>query len=368
MRLTRPLAIACSVIVAGLLAAPADAATSMATATTAKAAGGMTALVKAAKAEKTVRVVGLAPSWANYGAVMKAFTKKYGVTVTSVSPDASSNEALTLVRSLKGKATQPDVVELGLVSAVQAQREGLLAPYQVTAYKDIPAGLRAADASWYASFCSAMAIGYDSARIAAPPTALGALASAGTRVALIGTPTTSASAFSAVYAGALANGGTLYTASKGVRLFAAVQRSGLLYPLAATAATVKSGETPLVLDWEHGQRALASVTGVSTWKYTVPTDASYAACYSQAITRTAPHPAAARLWQEFLYSNEGQNLLLNGGVRPARLNAMTKAGTVDAAAAAKLPALTKPLTVANVDQVLAAQDSVTTLWPLLAQL
>ena len=40
--------------------------------------------------------------------------------------------------------------------------------------------------------------------------------------------------------------------------------------------------------------------------------------YFQAINKDAPHPAAARLWEEFLYRDEGQNLLLGGGARPVR--------------------------------------------------
>jgi putative spermidine/putrescine transport system substrate-binding protein len=57
----------------------------------------------------------------------------------------------------------------------------------------------------------------------------------------------------------------------------------------------------------------------------------------QAINKDAPHPAAARLWQEFLYSDEAQNLWLKGGARPVRADAMIKAGTVDKTALAALP-------------------------------
>ena len=54
---------------------------------------------------------------------------------------------------------------------------------------------------------------------------------------------------------------------------------------------------------------------------------SWRGYYFQAINKDAPHPAAARLWQEFLYSDEGQNLWLKGGARPVRADAMVKAGT-----------------------------------------
>ncbi len=44
----------------------------------------------------------------------------------------------------------------------------------------------------------------------------------------------------------------------------------------------------------------------------MPADGVYAQFYSQAINKDAPHPAAARLWMEYLYSAEGQNLWLKG--------------------------------------------------------
>jgi putative spermidine/putrescine transport system substrate-binding protein len=57
----------------------------------------------------------------------------------------------------------------------------------------------------------------------------------------------------------------------------------------------------------------------------------------QAISKDAPHPAAARLWEEYLYSDAGQNLWLKGGARPVRADAMVKAGTIDATTYAALP-------------------------------
>ena len=63
----------------------------------------------------------------------------------------------------------------------------------------------------------------------------------------------------------------------------------------------------------------------------------YAAYYNQAVNKDAPHPAAARLWEEFLYSDQAQNLWLKGGARPVRATAMQKAGTLDEALWSKLP-------------------------------
>ena len=51
--------------------------------------------------------------------------------------------------------------------------------------------------------------------------------------------------------------------------------------------------------------------------------------YNQAINVDAPHPAAARLWEEYLYTADAQNLWLKGGASPVLLDAMKSDGTVD---------------------------------------
>ena len=65
---------------------------------------------------------------------------------------------------------------------------------------------------------------------------------------------------------------------------------------------------------------------MSNWKVFVPQNAVLGGYYAQAINKDAPHPAAARLWEEFLYSQAatgGQNLWLKGGARPVEQAAMT---------------------------------------------
>ncbi len=62
-----------------------------ATATRAAAAGGMDALVAAAKEEGALNVIALPPDWANYGAIIEAFRTKYGITVYSANPEGSTS-------------------------------------------------------------------------------------------------------------------------------------------------------------------------------------------------------------------------------------------------------------------------------------
>ncbi|MEU8686795.1 extracellular solute-binding protein, partial [Streptomyces sp. NPDC048611] len=98
------------------------------------------------------------------------------------------------------------------------------------------------------------------------------------------------------------------------------------------------------------------------WQATVPKDGKFSQYYSQAINKEAPHPAAARLWQEYLYSAEGQNLWLKGYARPALMAAMEKNGTLDKTAAAKLPKVSGTPRIPSESQLGHAKDDIAQSW------
>ena len=49
--------------------------------------------------------------------------------------------------------------------------------------------------------------------------------------------------------------------------------------------------------------------------------------YVQAISKFAPHPNAAKLWMEHLYSDEGQLIWLKGYCNPIRYEDWSRAGS-----------------------------------------
>ena len=305
------------------------------TATSAEAFGGMEALVSAANAEGALNVIALPPDWANYGEVIKGFQAKYpDITVTSDQPDASSADEIATAKRLKGQSGAPDVFDLG--AAVALANTAMFAPYKVATWDDIPADFKDADGTWVNDYGGYMSIGYDSAKVPAPTTVADLLkADYKGKVALNGNPTEAGAAFAGVQMASIAQGGTAGDLAKGVDFFAQLNDAGNFLPVDPTPATVESGQTPLVIDWDYLNASLSAK--LPTWKVLVPKEAVVAGYYYQAVNADAPHPAAARLWQEYLYSDEGQNLWLKGGARPVRFDAMKTAGTLDTAAAEALP-------------------------------
>ncbi|MET8637434.1 ABC transporter substrate-binding protein [Streptomyces sp. NPDC004096] len=327
---------------------------SAATATSAADMGGMDALVAAAKKEGTLHAIALPRDWANYGALIDGFQKKYGIKIEDESPDASSQDEINAVTTRKGQDRAPDVLDLGSSFALSAAQQGLLAPYKVASFGDIPSAQKDPQARWYNDYGGYVSIGCDAKRVKTCPTTFADLLKPQYKgqVALNGNPTKSGSAFGGVYAAALANGGSFDDVQAGLDFFAKLKKNGNYTPVESTPATVEKGETPISIDWDYLNAGYADEfksKGLD-WKVSVPSDGQYAQYYSQAINKDAPHPAAARLWQEYLYSTEGQNLWLKGYARPALMTAMDKAGTLDKDAAAKLPAVTGTPSFPSEDQ------------------
>jgi putative spermidine/putrescine transport system substrate-binding protein len=126
---------------------------------------------------------------------------------------------------------------------------------------------------------------------------------------------------------------------------------------------MESGQTPILIWWDY---LLASEVGAKykNLKIVIPSDANYAAYYDQAVSKYAPDPAAARLWEEYLYSTEGQNLFLDGGTRPIELPSLVSAGTDDKAAYAALPpAPPGGITFPSIAQQNTAETVVAQQWP-----
>jgi putative spermidine/putrescine transport system substrate-binding protein len=183
------------------------------------------------------------------------------------------------------------------------------------------------------------------------------------QVALNGDPTQAAAAFAGVWAGALANGGSLQDISPGVKWWGELANNGNLLKIDPDPATIQSGQTPIVLDWDYLNVVNAEKNKASfDWQVNVPSDGLFAQYYAQAVNKNAPHPAAARLWQEYLYSDEGQNLWLAGKARPVRLDAMTDAGTVDKALLAALPPVQGEPQFPTQAETDAAQQTVAQTW------
>lgn len=329
------------------------------TATSATAFGTMDDLVAAAKKEGTLNVIALPDDWANYGKVIAAFKAKYGLTVNSANPNGSSADEIKAAKDNMGQSTAPDVFDLG--AAVALANTAMFAPYQVANWADIPAGNKEATGLWVNDYTGSMSIGYNSSKYPKPaslqdllkPEYKGA-------VAINGDPTQAGAAFAAIGLITVQSGGTLDNFQPGIDFITQLKKAGNFLTVDPTPATIASGETGVVFDWSYNN--LAAAATVPGWKVTTLPGTAYISYYNQAINKDAPHPAAARLWEEFVYSPEVQNLFLASGAYPVTIDAMTKAGTVDKTALSTVGELPKERVTPTTAQTDAANTLLSKNW------
>jgi putative spermidine/putrescine transport system substrate-binding protein len=324
-------------------------------------------LVTAAKKEGQLNVIALPHDWANYGELISTFKRKYGLKMDEANPNGSSSQENQAIRSLKGDSRAPDVVDVGPSFAVAGADEGLYTPYKVAKYKTIPKGMKDARARWYGDYWGAIAIGYNANLVKPAPKTFKDLLKPAykNKVALNGNPLTSNSAVSGVFAAALANGGSLNNVGPGVDFFRQLKKAGNFIPVDGTPQTVASGQTPIVIDWDYLNLAYKKEFPAVHWTTTVPSDGVYGSHYCQAISATAPHPNAARLWMEFLYSDQGQLLWLKGFSHPARFQDLAKHKKIPKALLKALPSakIYARVKFANAAQQTAAKAKIAAEWP-----
>ncbi|CAN5126910.1 extracellular solute-binding protein [soil metagenome] len=330
-----------------------------ATATSAEDFGGMDALVAAAEKEGELNVIALPDNWANYGAIKALFESTYNITINDADPDISSAEEIAAADNLAGQDTAPDVFDLG--TAVTLDSTDYFAPYQVANWDEIPDGNKEASGLYVNDYTGSMSIGYDSNSVPKPES-LDDLLGDDYRgaVALNGDPTQAGAAFAAVGLATVQEGGTLDDFTPGIEYFQKLNDAGNFIPVNATGATIASGETKVVFDWSYNN--LAAAATVDGWEVTTLPGSVYTSFYNQAISKDAPHPAAARLWQEFLYSADAQNLFIVGGAYPVTIKALTDAGTVDQDALDTLGPLDGDLVTPTSDQAEAAGTLLAANW------
>ena len=355
-------------VAAGASISSASASANWSTATSAASAGGMSALVAAAEKEGKLNVITLPSNWANYGAIMKAFTAKYHIKISDAIPDGSSAQEIQAITSDKGRSNAPDVVDIGQSFAALPANQKLFAPYKVAHWMAIPTSDKDPKGHWAGDYGGIVSFGCDTQIVKTCPTKWSDLLNApANSVALNGVPGQAGAATGAVWAAAINNGGSFTNAQPGLTFFSKLKSKGILNSTDCdSSSVVAAGSCPILINWDFLNNAQSwGLKGAlaKAWKVIDPSGTPFAESYYQAINATAPDPAAARLWEEFLYSTTGQNLFLAGFARPAEQAAMVKAKTINEKSFKALPAVSGTVSYPTAAEATKAGTAIAAGWP-----
>lgn len=296
----------------------------------------LAAIEAAAKQEGMLTTIALPHDWCNYGEVISSFKAKYPeIEVNELSPDAGSADELEAVRANQGNTgpQAPDVLDVGFSFGPQAKSEGLTQPYMVSTWDTIPDAIKDPEGHFYADYYGVMAFGVNTDLVETVPQNWADLLSPEYRnaFALTGDPRASNQAILSVMAAGLSRGAEPGQASgeKGLEFFAELNEAGNFVPVIAKAGTLAQGATPIIAGWDYNLLNWRDqLAGNPPVEVVIPSDGVLAGVYVQAISAHAPHPNAAKLWMEHLYSDEGQLLWLKGYCHPARFDDLIARGVV----------------------------------------
>lgn len=329
------------------------------------------ALYDAAKAEGMLTTIALPHDWCNYEGMFAGFKAKYpGIEVNELDPGAGSAEEIEAIKANKDNPgpQAPDVIDVGLAFGPTSKDEGVIQPHKVATWDDIPDDAKDPDGYWYGDYYGVLAFSVNTAEVANPPAEYADLLKPeyNGQVALSGDPLTSNAAALTVWAAGLATGATGEEAAQaGLEFFKQLNEAGNFVPIDGDSRTVGIGETPILVDWSYNSIANdVNLAGNPDLETIVPSAGRIAGVYVQAISAYAPHPNAAKLWMEYLYSDEGQLIYASspGFCHPIRFEAMSAAGTIPAEVLAQLPS-TDGAYFPTIDEINAAKAVITAGWP-----
>jgi putative spermidine/putrescine transport system substrate-binding protein len=328
-------------------------------------------LIAAAKKEGALTTIALPHSWCGYGDVIAGFKAKYGIEVNELNPDASSGDEIEAIKANKGnKGPQaPDVIDVGLSFGPSAKAEGLIQPYKVSTWDSIPAEAKDAEGYWYGDYYGVLSFLVNKDLVKESPKDWPDLLKSdyANAVALAGDPRSANQAVQGVYAAGLsaAKGDAAKAGEEGLKFFADLNKAGNFVPVIGKAAPFAQGSTPIIIAWDYNALSWGeSLKGNPPYEVVVPQTGVVAGVYVQAISAFAPHPNAAKLWMEYLYSDEGQLGWLKGYCHPIRFNDLAKNNKIPKELLDALPpaASYEKAVFPTLEQQAAGKTAITTKW------
>ncbi|SBS24695.1 Sulfate-binding protein precursor [Marinomonas spartinae] len=271
-------------------------------------------LIKKAQQEGEVVSVGMPDSWANWKETWQDLKTKYGIQHQDT--DMSSAQEIARFASEKHHATA-DIGDIGFGFAKIAKQKNILLPYKPTTWNDIPNWAKDPDGYWAMGYTGTIAFIINNKLVKNIPHSWHDLLKGHYRVSL-GDVGSAAQANNAILACAYANGGSEKNIEPALKFFAELAKQGRLSPNGPSLANLEKGEVEVGVMWDFNALNYRDKIDRSKFTVLIPSDGSVTSGYVSIINKYAPHPWAAKLTREYIFSDAGQINLARGYARPIR--------------------------------------------------
>jgi putative spermidine/putrescine transport system substrate-binding protein len=271
-----------------------------------------------AKAEGALNSYGMPPDWTNFGAIWDKFLPKYALTHTDT--DMSSAEEIQKFDAEKNNPVA-DQGDIGIQFGPVAVAAGAVAPYKPTRWDLVPDYAKDPDGNWMCWYTGTLAFAVNTALVQNVPHSWADLLKPEYKGQVaISDPRNAAQGSMTVLAAALANGGDETNIDPGLKYFQDLNTAGNFTSVAPSKANVEKGEAPIAILWDYNalpmRDDLAAQNPPVPIEVVIPSDGTTQAPYCHVINKYAAHPNAAKLFREYILTDEAQILQAQKYARP----------------------------------------------------
>lgn len=270
-------------------------------------------IIEGAKKEGEVQSVGMPDSWANWGLTWQGLADEYGVKHGDA--DMGSSEELQMFAT-EGKNGTKDIGDVGYAFGTQAVEQDLVQSYKTSYWDSVPDWAKDPDGKWMVAYTGVTTFLTNTDLVSDVPTSWQDIKNGDYKVAIGGI--TGANAQSAIVASAYAFGGDLENLDPAFEFWKELAEQGRVGSLDILLQNFETGEVPVGVIWSY--TAIPYKDEITQYKMeaTIPSDGAIMSGYASVINKYAPHPHAAALAREYIFSDKGQANLASSGAIPTR--------------------------------------------------
>ncbi|HEY8709589.1 MAG TPA: extracellular solute-binding protein [Burkholderiaceae bacterium] len=274
-------------------------------------------LERAARTEAKLASVGMPDDWANWRATWADLKRLYGI--EHVDTDMSSAEEIAKIEAERGNASV-DIGDVGFEFGAIAKARGITRAYKPSTWSQVPDWAKDPDGHWALAYTGTVAFAVNTKRAASVPRSWKALFESNHRV-LIGEVGRAAQSNAAILAAAVALGGDETRLQPALAQFGKIAKQHRLITTNPSPALMERAEADVFVMWDFNALSYRDkIPNAADYEILIPSDGSITSGYTTILNKNAPHPNAAMLAREYIFSDAGQLNLAHGNARPIRVD------------------------------------------------
>ena len=276
-------------------------------------------LERAARAEGRLASVGMPDDWANWRGTWADLKRLYGI--EHVDSDMSSAEEIAKIEAERANASV-DIGDVGFEFGAIAKARGVTRAYKPSTWAQVPDWAKDADGHWALAYTGTISFAVNRKRVKTVPRSWKELFASNARV-LIGEVGRAAQSNAGVLSAAVALGGDETRLAPALAAFAPLAKQHRLVMTNSAPALMERAEADVFVMWDFNALSYRDkIPNAGDYEILIPSDGSITSGYTTIINKNAPHPNAAMLAREFIFSDAGQIELARGNARPIRADSL----------------------------------------------